>query len=84
MDDYITTDMDVAAYLMCLGHKVKTWSKGGRHFLQFESSNTLREDVQNFLNDVPLNKFKLRSYSETLRRLRMEVAISQREVSGHE
>ena len=76
--DYITSDMDMAAYLMTLGHKVKTSTNGGRHFYQFEHSDGLQTGIQNFLNDTPLNTFKLRTFCENLRRLRMELAISRK------
>ncbi len=73
---YSTSDLDLAAYLM-LRHKVQSFFKDGLNTYQFEESPELREDIQNFLNNIPIT-FPPRAFAENLRRLRIDLAIKRK------
>jgi len=72
--EYLTDDPDLAAFLMSQGRRVKSYSKEGRAFYQFENSKALQTDVESFLNDLPVT-VRVRSLCENLRRLRISIAL---------
>jgi hypothetical protein len=70
--NYVTTDVDLAAFLLTLGHKlINTKKRPDDPYLtfEFEDSERLHQDTHQFLNNTAV--VSARALLENLRRVRI-------------